>query len=64
MSKVPNINIPANTEIKILSIREWIRIQKTISDKNSETLNITVNFWDESKILPLLIAIVAWYFSQ
>jgi len=35
MSKVPNINIPANTEIKILSIREWIRIQKTISDKNS-----------------------------
>jgi len=33
--KVPTINTPANTKVKILSIQEGIIIQKTIRDRNS-----------------------------
>jgi len=34
--KVPTINIPAVTKVKILSIREGISLQKTIRDRNNE----------------------------
>jgi len=34
--RIQIINIPANTEVKILNIREGISIQKTIRDRNSK----------------------------
>jgi len=40
-SKVPTINIPGNTEVRILSIREGVSLQKTIRDRNSEFRIIT-----------------------